>query len=103
MQTDTERRDSPRIAVDLFVEERTGETLYFQRATNLSLGGVFLTNTLPHPPGTRVSLSLRLPGGGAPTIVDGTVVEREPGEVGMAIRFESLSTEAREAIAGALS
>ena len=81
--------------IELSVEERTGEALYYQRATNLSLGGVYLEGTLPHPPGTRVALSLRLPGGIAPMRVEGEVVARVPGEVGMAIRFGELGADAR--------
>lgn len=99
----SERRESPRVTIDLFVEERTGETLYFQRATNLSLGGVFLEGTLPHPPGTKVALSLRVPGLPSPMRVEGTVVAREPGEVGMAVRFENLAPTAKDEIARILA
>jgi type IV pilus assembly protein PilZ len=88
-----ERRESPRVSIELSVEERTGEALYFQRATNLSLGGVYLDGTLPHPPGTRVALALRLPGRETPMRVLGEVVAREPSEIGMAIRFVDLDAE----------
>ncbi len=103
MQAGRERRESPRVTIDLFVEERTGETLYFQRATNLSLGGAFLEGTLPHPPGTRVALSLRVPGSATPLRIDGTVVAREPGEVGMAVRFETLANETKDALSRVLA
>ena len=60
--TKSERRGSERVVVDLWVEEHTDDALYFQRATNLSMGGLFLDRTLPHPAGTRVQLEVRLPG-----------------------------------------
>ena len=90
-----DRRESRRVSIELSVEERTGEALYFQRATNLSLGGVYLEGTLPHPPGTRVGLALRLPGRETPMRIFGEVVAREPSEIGMAIRFVDLDDEAR--------
>ncbi len=83
------------MAIELGVEERTGEALYFQRASNLSMGGVYLEGTLPHPPGTRVALALRLPGRITPMRVEGEVVARAPGEIGMAIRFGELGDDAR--------
>ncbi len=83
-------RAFPRTEVAIWVEERTNDALYLQRATNLSLGGVWLEGTLPHPPGTKVSLDIELPGEGA-LRVDGEVVERHDRAVGMAVRFLPLS------------
>lgn len=93
-----ERRESLRVTVDLWVEERTGDAVYFQRATNLSLGGVFLHGTLPHPPGTAVELDLHLPGVPRPVAVLGVVVLSPLGR-GMGVRFTSLTREARRQIA----
>lgn len=87
-----ERRAAPRAVVDLWVEERTDDALYFQRATSLSATGLFLDRTLPHPPGTRVALDLRFPGEPAPMRLHGEVCEpRDPNAVGMAVRFLDLS------------
>ena len=58
--TPVERRKLPRADVAIWVEERTNDALYYQRATNLSLGGIWLDGTLPHPPGTRVALDIEL-------------------------------------------
>ena len=98
-----ERRESPRVKVHVRVEERTENTVYFQRARDLSLGGIFLEGTLPHPPGTRVDLSLRFPGCDATLDVAGEVVERSPGDVGMAIRFSALSDATRAELERALA
>jgi uncharacterized protein (TIGR02266 family) len=96
-----ERRSGSRTAVELWVDERTADALYFQRATDLSTGGVFLSGTLPHPPGTRVDLALRLPGDASPLEVQGEVVARER-ETGMAVRFVALSLADRRRIAACL-
>lgn len=83
------RRSTPRADVAIWVEERTRDALYFQRATNLSLGGLWLEGTLPHPPGTRVVLELELPGD-APMRVEGEVVMSRTERTGMAVRFVGL-------------
>jgi len=58
------------------------------------MGGAFLEGTLPHPPGTRVSLELQLPGDTAALVVAGEVVEA-PDEQLSAVswRFWPLRTE----------
>ena len=98
----TERRKLPRADVAIWVEERTNDALYYQRATNLSLGGIWLAGTLPHPPGTRVALDIELPGDG-PLRVNGEVVPRPAGKQGMAVRFVGLSKNGRERIAAVLA
>ena len=44
---------------------------YFQRSRDISATGVHLASTLPHPPGTRVLLSLKLPDVGEPVTIEG--------------------------------
>jgi len=92
----------PRAEVAIWVEERTNDALYYQRATNLSLGGIWLDGTLPHPPGTRVALDIELPGDG-PLRVNGEVVPRQAGASGMAVRFVGLSEAGRARIAALLA
>jgi uncharacterized protein (TIGR02266 family) len=90
-----ERREHDRVKVELFVEEVDGSTTYFQRASNLSLGGIFLENTLTHPGGTTVKLKLELPD---ETFVEvkGEVVEPEDKEsLGMRVRFLDLDDESK--------
>ncbi|NUP08502.1 MAG: hypothetical protein HOW73_20830 [Polyangiaceae bacterium] len=84
-----DRRTMPRAEVAIWVEEHTKDALYFQRATNLSIGGLFLDGTLPHPPGTRVALDIELPGEG-PLRVEGEVVLHRSSKTGMAVRFVEL-------------
>ncbi len=91
----SERRNESRITVDLWVEERTEDALYFQRATNLSPGGLFLERTLAHAPGTVVEIDLRFPGDSAPIRVQGEVVPSGSRDLGMALRFVHLTDTAR--------
>ena len=97
----SDRRADARADVAIWVQERTRDALYYQRATNLSLGGVFLDGTLPHPPGTRVELDLEL-AQEDPIRVEGEVVGRAPGGVGMAVRFVGLDARARTVLSSYL-
>jgi uncharacterized protein (TIGR02266 family) len=94
-----ERRESRRVTVELWVEESHGRELYFQRASNLSIGGLFLEGTLPHPPGTVVRLRFTLPGDSTPIETRGEIVN-VPGEEGrgMGLHFVELSPSDRERI-----
>ncbi len=69
-----ERRQEKRIPVEMWVEERLGSETYFQRSANLSLGGIYLDHTIPHPPGTVVQLKFTLPGDSEPISVMGEIV-----------------------------
>jgi uncharacterized protein (TIGR02266 family) len=91
-----DKRGEPRTEVALWVEERVQTALYFQRATNLSLGGVFLEGTLPHEAGTRVTLEMELPDG--MLRAEGEVVMHRPGQPGMGVRFVGLTDDARDRI-----
>jgi Tfp pilus assembly protein PilZ len=57
-----DRRTSPRIPVGLPVVEIDEETTYFQYATDLSDGGMFLQGTAPHPVGSEITVLFKLPG-----------------------------------------
>lgn len=98
-ETESDRRNNHRVVVDLWVDEHTEDALYFQRATNLSVGGLFLDHTLPHPAGTRVQLEMRLPGETAPLHVCGEVVPATERDRGMGVRFVGLSPHERACIA----
>ena len=51
-----ERRNDPRIPLEMWVEETNNEERYFRRAANLSRGGLRLEHTIPLPIGTMVHL-----------------------------------------------
>ncbi|MBI5480976.1 MAG: PilZ domain-containing protein [Deltaproteobacteria bacterium] len=94
-----ERRESPRIPVEMWVEESTERELYFQRSANLSVGGIFLENTIPHPKGTIVNLQFTLPGDTLPVKVRGEIVNAAASdELGMGIKFVDVDPEVERRI-----
>jgi uncharacterized protein (TIGR02266 family) len=84
-----ERRQGVRVPVQIWVEEKTDRELYFQRSANLSTGGIYLENTIPHPVGTRVNLRFSLPGDDAKIEVRAEVAAAIAGEeeFGMGLKF----------------
>jgi uncharacterized protein (TIGR02266 family) len=95
----SDRRESRRIPVEMWVEESTERELYFQRSANLSTGGIFLENTIPHPKGTVVNLQFTLPGDTAPLKVRGEIVNAAAtDELGMGIKFIDVDPETQERI-----
>src|SRR4051794_29144554 len=57
-----DRRNTARAPLDLWVEEEKGEELYFRRTGNVSMGGIYFEQTIPHALGTKVRLRFSLPG-----------------------------------------
>jgi len=95
-----ERRETPRIPVEMWVEESTERELYFQRSANISVGGIFLENTIPHPKGTVVNLQFTLPGDSVPIKVRGEIVNAAASdELGMGIKFIQVDPSAERRIA----
>jgi uncharacterized protein (TIGR02266 family) len=88
-----ERRTEERVNIRIWVEERVGETVYYQRSANISRGGLFLEGTIPHAPGTRVRLSFSLPGEDAVLDVEGEVVPAVAGQEGMGIKIVDIRDE----------
>ena len=88
------------MAVQIWVEEATDRELYFQRSANLSAGGIYLENTIPHPVGTCVTLRFSLPGDTERFEVRAEVVGAIAGEeeMGMGLKFLNLTTPQAERI-----
>jgi len=83
----------------MWVEESTERELYFQRSANLSTGGIFLENTIPHPKGTVVNLQFTLPGDATPIKVRGEIVNAATAdELGMGIKFVEVDDETERRI-----
>lgn len=98
-----ERRSAERVECEIWVEESHDRETYFQRAVNLSAGGLFFDRTIPHPNGTVVNLRFELPGADGPAQssieVKGEIVNTpEGGGLGMGVRFVDLPAEARARI-----
>jgi uncharacterized protein (TIGR02266 family) len=88
-----ERRIDDRVNLRIWVEERVGETVYYQRSANISRGGLFLEGTIPHPEGTRIRLSFTLPDDEHVIDVEGEVVGASEEQVGMGIRIVDIRDE----------
>jgi uncharacterized protein (TIGR02266 family) len=96
-----DRRGAARAPLDLWVEEEKGNELYFRRTGNVSLGGLYFEQTIPHAQGTIVRLRFALPGAeqrmieaqaeivNTPTVKDG---------LGMGLRFITISDDDRVAL-----
>jgi len=88
-----ERRSSARTPLDLWVEEEKGNELYFRRTGNVSLGGLYFEQTIPHTLGTTVRLRFSLPGPVARVIETRAEIVNTPDDVdglGMGLRFIDL-------------
>jgi uncharacterized protein (TIGR02266 family) len=91
-----ERRSGTRLAVQMWVEEQHDHGTYFQRTANLSAGGMFLENTIPHPVGTRVKLAFKLPGEAQAIRVTGEIVNAVAEEPpGMGVKFVDLPADVK--------
>ena len=88
----SDRRQGPRIPVSIWVEETKGEDLYFHRAGNLSIGGVYFERTIPHPIGTQVRLKFELPDdkGIIETVGEVVSTPTDPTGLGAGIKFVEL-------------
>lgn len=95
-----ERRQGNRVPVQIWVEEKTDRELYFQRSANISAGGIYLENTIPHPVGTRVTLRFSLPGDAEKFEVHAEVAAANTGEeeFGMGLKFVDLGPGVAERI-----
>jgi len=91
----SERRQSLRVPVEMWVEEVAEGHRVFRRAGNLSTGGLHLDKTIPIAIGTHINLRFTLPNDPDPVTVDGDVVSIDANEeLGMGVKFRSLSVEA---------
>jgi uncharacterized protein (TIGR02266 family) len=95
-----DRRTEARAPLDLWVEEEKGNELYFRRTGNVSLGGVYFEQTIPHALGTRVRLRFSLPGNDTPVEATAEIVNTpaEKDGLGMGLRFLALGDDARAAL-----
>lgn len=91
-----DRRHAARVPLDLWVEEEKGNELYFRRTGNVSLGGIYFEQTIPHALGTKVKLRFSLPG--SPDVIEaaGEIVNTPQVKdgLGMGLRFTKVSAEA---------
>lgn len=95
----SDRRLESRLPVDLWVEAEEGEALYFQRVGNLSAGGAYFTQTVPHPVGTKVRLRFSLQDAPGEIECHGEIVSALAlGDPGMGVKFLDLPEPIQERI-----
>ena len=96
-----DRRRAARAPLDLWVEEEKGDELYFRRTGNVSLGGVYFEQTIPHALGTVVRLRFALPGETQRMIEAQAEIVNTPSVqdgLGMGLKFLSMSDADRIAL-----
>src|SRR5256885_15661416 len=92
----SDKRKQERVPIELWIEaERDGE-LYFQRASNLSVGGAFFAQTIPLPLGTKVQLKFELPNDPVEVRCHGEIVTAK--DLGMGVSFLDLKSGDRARI-----
>ena len=94
-----DRRQSARVPLDLWVEEEKGNELYFRRTGNVSAGGIWFEQTIPHTLGTKVRLRFSLPSGEmieAQAEIVNTPQSKDG--LGMGLQFLEMTASAREAL-----
>jgi uncharacterized protein (TIGR02266 family) len=101
--SDADRRDKPRVLVDLEVDYASEENYLFAYITDISATGIFVRTTTPEAPGTH--LNLRFSSEDSEQLeIEGEVIwvnPYRPGapdnlHPGMGIRFVSLDNELRD-------
>lgn len=95
-----DRRTAGRVPLDLWVEEEKGNELYFRRTGNVSLGGIYFEQTIPHALGTRVKLRFSLPGSTDVMEAAGEIVNTPQVKdgLGMGLRFTEISAGVQRAL-----
>jgi uncharacterized protein (TIGR02266 family) len=92
----------PRERLEANVGATTESNFFVGFSGEISEGGVFIATYSTLPVGTAVEVFLTLPGGYESTIPGSVLFVRDPmdmeSEPGIGVRFETLSTEARELI-----
>ena len=98
MSQPEDKRRQRRIPVEIWIEVEGDGGLYFQRASNLSVGGAYFDHTFPLPMGTRVELRFSLPGDDHQIECAAEIVNAK--DLGMGVRFVDLKPEDLQRIEG---
>ena len=96
MRAAEDKRKQRRIPVDLWIDVDAGGELYFQRASNLSVGGAYFTQTFPLAVGRKVKLRFALPGEQASVECAAEIVNAV--DLGMGVHFIDLKAPDRDRI-----
>ena len=97
-----ERRRTPRVGVELWVQEHCDAGVYYHRMTNLSPEGFFVEKKIPFPAGQVVTIRWELPGAGPQLEARSRVVDnyrdKQANLLGAGFQFLELDPLARRRI-----
>src|SRR5437867_1015089 len=101
-RTGKDRREDSRVQLELWMEEVSGDDVYFRRTGNVGTGGVFFDRAIPHSLGTMVTLKFALPGDKEMVVARGQVVSAAGGGdgLGMGVRFINIEGDGEKRIRG---
>lgn len=99
-----ERRNSPRVLVDLEVDYQSEDNFLFAYITDISTTGIFIKTITPEPRGTELNLRFVPEGEEAPIELEGEVIwinelrpeDRDNLSPGMGVRFLRLDDEMKQ-------
>ncbi|MBI5509119.1 MAG: PilZ domain-containing protein [Deltaproteobacteria bacterium] len=95
-----DRREAQRVPLELWMEEVSGDDVYFRRTGNVSVGGVYFDRAIPHALGTVVTLKFALPGDREMVVARGEVVTSAGTQqgLGMGVKFISIEGDGEKRI-----
>lgn len=95
-----DRRADQRFPLELWMEELSGDDIYFRRSGNIAAGGVYFDRAIPHPLGTVVTLKFALPGDREMVVARGEVVSSAPNAdgLGMGVKFVHIEGDGAQRI-----
>ncbi len=88
-----DRRADNRVPLELWMEEISGDDVYFRRTGNVSEGGVFFDRAIPHALGTVVTLKFALPGDKEMVVARGEVVSAAGTREGLGMGVKFITVE----------
>ncbi len=99
-RTGKDRREASRVPLELWMEEVSGDDVYFRRTGNVSPGGVYFDRAIPHALGTMVTLKFALPGDKEMVVARGEVVSAAGSSdgLGMGVRFLTVEGDGEKRI-----
>ncbi len=97
-----ERRRGDRARIQIWAEEKQGDSRYFHLLSNLSSGGFFIEKQLPFPVGSMVDLEIELPDMPEKVQIKGLVVNNyqdpDSKNLGAGVKFIDLNSAAKKRI-----
>ncbi|MBI3180402.1 MAG: PilZ domain-containing protein [Deltaproteobacteria bacterium] len=101
-RTGRDRREASRVPLELWMEEVSGDDVYFRRTGNVGTGGVYFDRAIPHALGTMVTLKFALPGDKEMVVARGEAVSAAGSSdgLGMGVRFLTIEGDGEKRIKG---